>query len=159
MYSYEEAFFSLENQGKKLTSLARLIKMNDMPGMWYEIKQKQQKMPKARENIYVYTSAQFSGLSFEDEKTLPGMRYEINHMMFFIDLTWRDMYTYQERPGMWYEINHMMFLYEIKQKQQKMPKARAHINVYSNTRFSFFIFEDEMICIPRTAGYVVRNQA
>ena len=50
-------------------------------------------------------------------------------------------------------------LYEIKQKQQKMPKARAIINIYSSTRFSGLIFEDEMIFIPRTARYVVRNQA
>ena len=49
--------------------------------------------------------------------------------------------------------------YEIKQKQQKMPKARTNINVYSSTRFSGLIFEDEMICTPRTARYVVRNQA
>ena len=49
--------------------------------------------------------------------------------------------------------------YEIKQKQQKMPKARANINVYSSMRFSGLIFEDEIICIPRTARYVVRNQA
>ena len=33
------------------------------------------------------------------------------------------------------------------------------MNVYSSTRFSGLIFEDEMICIPRTARYVVRNQA
>ena len=32
------------------------------------------------------------------------------------------------------------------------------MNVYSSTRFSGLIFEDEMICIPRTARYVVRNQ-
>ena len=49
--------------------------------------------------------------------------------------------------------------YEIKQKQQKMPKARAIINIYSSTRFSGLIFEDEMICISRTARYVIRNQA
>ena len=40
-----------------------------------------------------------------------------------------------------------------------MPKARANIYVYSRTLFSGLIFEDEMICIPRTARYVVRNQA
>ena len=40
-----------------------------------------------------------------------------------------------------------------------MPKARANIYVYSSTLFSGLIFEDEMICIPRTARYVVRNQA
>ena len=40
-----------------------------------------------------------------------------------------------------------------------MPKTRANINVYSSTRFSGLSFEDEMICIPRTARYVVRNQA
>ena len=33
------------------------------------------------------------------------------------------------------------------------------MNVYSSTRFSGSIFEDEMICVPRTARYVVRNQA
>ena len=49
--------------------------------------------------------------------------------------------------------------YEIKQKQQKMPKARANIYVYSRALFSGLIFEDEIICIPRTARYVVRNQA
>ena len=40
-----------------------------------------------------------------------------------------------------------------------MPKARANIYVYSSTPFSGLIFEDEMICLPRTARYVVRNQA
>ena len=49
--------------------------------------------------------------------------------------------------------------YEIKHKQQKMPKARANINVYSSTGFSGLISEDEMICIPRSARYVIRNQA
>ena len=59
-------------------------------------------------------------------------------------------YEYHELPGMWWELKH---------KQQKMPKARANINVYSSTRLSVFIFEEEMICIPRTARYLVRNQA
>ena len=49
--------------------------------MWYEIKQKQQKMSKARANINVYSSTRFSGLIFEDE-----------------------MIFYHEVPGMWYEI-------------------------------------------------------
>ena len=49
--------------------------------------------------------------------------------------------------------------YDIEQKQQKMPKARANINVYSSTRFSGVIFEDEMICIPRTARYVMGIEA
>ena len=44
-------------------------------------------------------------------------------------------------------------------KQQKMPKARANINVYSSTRFSGLIFEDEMICIPRTASYLTGIKA
>ena len=40
--------------------------------MWYEIKLKQQKkMPKVRANINVYSSTRFSGLIFEDEKTVP----------------------------------------------------------------------------------------
>ena len=34
--------------------------------------------------------------------------------------------------------------YEIKQKQHKMPKARANINVYSSTLFSGLVFENEM---------------
>ena len=33
------------------------------------------------------------------------------------------------------------------------------MNVYSSTRFSGLMFEDEMICIPPTARYVVRSQA
>ena len=45
--------------------------------------------------------------------------------------------------------------YEIKHKQQRMPKALANINVNSSTRFSGLIFEDEMIYIPRTARYVM----
>ena len=39
--------------------------------MWYEIIHKQQKMPKARANNYVYNSTPFPGLIFEDEKTVP----------------------------------------------------------------------------------------
>ena len=39
----------LHGQGASLTTI--------LPGMWYEIKQKQQKMPKARANINVYTAA------------------------------------------------------------------------------------------------------
>ena len=35
--------------------------------MWYDLKYKRQKMPKARANIYVYNSTLFSGLIFEDE--------------------------------------------------------------------------------------------
>ena len=37
------------------------------------------------------------------------------------------VYEYHELPGMWYEI---------KQKQQKIPKVRANINEYSSTRCS-----------------------
>ena len=40
------------------------------------------------------------------------------------------------QQGMWYDLEH---------KQQKMPKARANIYVYSSTLFSGWIFEDEMI--------------
>ena len=59
-------------------------------------------------------------------------------------------YVYHELQGMWYDLKH---------KQQKMPKARASIYVYSSALFSGLNFEDEMICTPRTARYVVRNQA
>ena len=44
-------------------------------------------------------------------------------------------------------------------KQQKMPKARANINAYSSTRCSGLILENEMICTPRTARYVIRIKA
>ena len=141
-------------------------------------------MPKARANINIYSSARFSGLIFEDEMIcIPRTaRYVVRnkaetaedaestsehqriqqYTIFRLNF-WRrnDMYTTNcqvcgtkssknhELPGMWYEI---------KQKQQKMPKARANINqrtrVYSSTRFSSLIFEDEMICIPRTSRYV-----
>ena len=45
----------LHGQGASLKTI--------LPGMWYEIKQKQQKMPKARANITVYSSRRFSGSS------------------------------------------------------------------------------------------------
>ena len=57
---------------------------HELPGKWYEIKQKQHKMPKARANIYVYSSTRFSGLFFEDEKTVAyGIylrRLKLNYM-------------------------------------------------------------------------------
>ena len=40
-----------------------------------------------------------------------------------------------------------------------MRKARANIYVYSSTVFSGLIFEGQMISTPRTARYVLRNQA
>ena len=115
--------------------------------MWYQIKQKQQKMPKARA-INVYSSARISGLIFEHEKTV--WYQELNNMMCMIDLTWCDMYTTNCEIYMWYQI---------KQKQEKMPKARPNINVYSSTPSTGLILEDEMICIPRTARYVIRIEA
>ena len=45
----------LHGQGASLKTI--------LPGMWYEIKQKQQKMPKARANITVYSITRFSGSS------------------------------------------------------------------------------------------------
>ena len=45
----------LHGQGASLKTI--------LPGMWYEIKQKQQKMPKARAIITVYSSRRFSGSS------------------------------------------------------------------------------------------------
>ena len=45
----------LHGQGASLKTI--------LPGMWYEINQKQQKMPKARANITVYSSRRFSGSS------------------------------------------------------------------------------------------------
>ena len=53
--------------------------------------------------------------------------------MCIIDLAWCDMYT-TSLPGMWYQI---------KQKQQMMPKARANINVYSSRRIHGLICEDQ----------------
>ena len=49
-------------------------------------KPKQQKMPKARANIYVYSSTRFFGLIFEGEKTVPGSS----------DLRRRDYQTYAQ---------------------------------------------------------------
>ena len=102
-------------------------------------------MQKARANIYVYSSARISGLIFEHEKTV--WYQELNNMMCMIDLTWCDIYTTNCEIYMWYQI---------KQKQEKMPKARANINVYRSTPSSILILEDEMIC---TARYVIRVQA
>ena len=184
--------------------------------MWWELKHKQQKMPKARANINVYSSARFSGLIFEDEmiciprtsryvkgikaKTAEDAESTSEHeriqqyaIFRFCFWTRNDMYTtncqvcgtkssrnsrrcrkhegtstytavrdfpvwflktkcyvHHELLGMWWELKH---------KQQKMSKARANMNVHSSTRYSRLIFEDEMIFIPRTARYVVRNQA
>ena len=59
--------------------------------MWYEIKQKQQKMPKAQTR--------------EHERI---QQYAFFHFYFS---RWNDFYTYHELPGMWYEI---------KEKQQKL---------------------------------------
>ena len=146
---------------------------HEQPGVWYEIKQKQQKMPKARANINVYSSTRFSGLFFEDEmiciprtaryvvrnqaetaedakSTSEHQRIQQYAIFRFNFCRRNDVYTTNCQVCMWYEIM---------QKQQKMPKARANINVYSSTRFSGLVFEDEMIRIPRTARYVVRNQA
>ena len=44
---------------------------HELPGVWYELKHKQQKMPEARANMCVYSSTRFSGIIFEDEKTVP----------------------------------------------------------------------------------------
>ena len=57
-------------------------------------------------------------------------------------------YVYHELQGMWYDLKH---------KQQKMPKARANFYVYSSTLFSGLMFEDEIVCIPRTARYVMHD--
>ena len=43
-----------------------------------EEKQKQEKMPKARSNIYEYSTTRFFGLIFEDEKTVPSSS-EVRH--------------------------------------------------------------------------------
>ena len=45
------------------TLFSGLIFEDKLPGMWYEIKQQQQKMPKARANINVYSSTRCSGSS------------------------------------------------------------------------------------------------
>ena len=45
----------LHGQGASLKTI--------LPGMWYEIKQKQQKMPKARANMNVYSSTRISASS------------------------------------------------------------------------------------------------
>ena len=49
-------------------------------------KPKQQKMPKARANIYVNSSTRFFGLVFDDEKTVPSSS----------DLRHRDYQTYAQ---------------------------------------------------------------
>ena len=115
--------------------------------MWWELKHKQQEAPNARTNINVYSSTRFSGLIFEDEmicilrtaryvmrikawtaedakRTSGHQRIQQYAIFRFYFWRWNDTskYVYHELPGMWYEI---------KQKQQKMPKARANINVYS----------------------------
>ena len=53
--------------------------------------------------------------------------------------------VYHELPGVWYEI---------KQKQQKMPKARANITVYSSTRFSVFSLILSCLTVSFSCGIV-----
>ena len=187
-----------------------IIWYHELPGMWWELKHKQQKMPQTRANMNVYSSTWFSSLIFEDkmrciqrtaryvvrnqaetaedaESTSKHERIQQYAIFRFNFWRWNDMHTtnckvcgtkssrnsrrcrkhewstytevrdfpvwflktkwyvYLELRGMWWELKH---------KQQKMPKARANMNVYSSTRFSGLIFEDEMICIARTARYV-----
>ena len=75
---------------------------------------------------------------------IPGtQRHDVHdrsHMMWYVHDELRDMW------------------YQIKQKQEKMAKARAK-KVYSSTPSSGVIVEDEMICIARTASYVKRIEA
>ena len=102
------------------------------------------------ERTLTYTAVREFPVQFLKTKKLyrmmmiPGTQphdYDRSHMMW---------YVYDNLRGMWYQI---------KQKQQKMPKARANINVYSSTRCSRLILEHEMTCIPRTARYVIRIKA
>ena len=47
----------------------------------------------------------------------------------------------------------------IKAETAEDAKSTSEHERIQSTRFSGLIFEGEMICIPRTARYVVRNQA
>ena len=71
---------------------------HELPGMWYEIKHKQQKMPKARANINVYSSTLFSGLIFEDEMilyhVLQGMWYDLKHKQQKMPKARANIYVY-----------------------------------------------------------------
>ena len=146
---------------------------HELPGKWYEIKQKQYKMPKARGNIYVYSSTRFSGLFFDDEKTvaydihlkwlklndLPGKYVKRNQPHDVLHrLTWCDMYNTNchvcDTKGTTlcsWSISHVVIciprtarqVIRNQQKQHKMPKARANICLYSSTWFSGLLFEDE----------------
>ena len=127
-------FFPWKTKEKRIASLARLIKMNDMPGMWYEInhmmfmidctwcdmyttncqvcdKKSSRNSTKCRKHdrTSTYTAVRdFPGFFFKTKnlhrmictKNVLNwiicqvcMWNEINHMMFFIDLTWCGMYT------------------------------------------------------------------
>ena len=134
-----------------------------------DLEHKQQKMPKARANIYVYSSTLFSGLIFEDEMIgIPRTaRYVVRNQ---VETAEDAEGTSEHQRIQQYAIIRFNFEDEMiciprtaryvirfKDKQQKMPKARANIYVYSSTLFSGLIFEDEMICIPRTARYVMHG--
>ena len=90
---------------------------HELPGMWHEIKEKQHKIPKARANIYVYSSTRFSGLLLKT-KTRYRMICTKN------DSNW-------------------MICQVCETKQ--------------TTLCSWSISHD-VICIPRPASYVIRNQ-
>ena len=114
--------------------------------MWYQIKQNSRRC-RTHERTSTYTAVREFRFYFWIRKTcmIPGTQphdvYDRSHMIG---------YVYDELRDMWYQI---------KQKQEKMAKARANINVYSSTPSSGLIVEDEMICIARTARYVIRIEA
>ena len=60
----------------------------------------------------------------------------------FLKTKW---YVYHELPGMWWELKH---------KQQKMPKARANTNVYSSARCSGFSLILSCLTVSFSCGIV-----
>ena len=115
---------------------------------------------------------------------LPGMWYEINHIMFMIDLTWRDMYTTNcqvcdtkssrnsrrcrkhERISTYTAVRDFPVYFLKTKKLYRMICTKNDLkwmicqvcDTKSTTLCSWSISHD-VICIPRTARYVIRNQA
>ena len=139
---------------------------HELSGMWYEIKQKQQKMPKARANINVYSSARFSGSILKTKwyvyHELPGMWYELKHKLQKMLKARANIYVYSSTrfSGLIFE-DEKTVPYDDDTRNYMVcdTKSACQVCDTKSTTWCSWSISHDVICIPRTARYVVRNQA
>ena len=114
---------------------------------------------------------------------LPGMWYEINHNMFMIDPTWCDMYTTNcqacdtkssrnsvrcrkhERTSTYTALRDFSAYFLKTKKLYRMCTKNdlnwmiCHVCDTKSTTLCSWLIPHDVICMPRTARYVIRNQA